>query len=84
MARNYGEMLLSFGGKVPDGLVVFFPSYAYLQEVATIWQENGVLEELQMIKLVFVETKDPAEASLAIENYRKGCDSGVSEDAFFP
>ncbi|KAJ8906401.1 hypothetical protein NDN08_002894 [Rhodosorus marinus] len=76
VARNYGDALLRFAERIPDGLVVFFPSYAYMSDIVSFWQDNDVLNELQERKLVFVETQDPAEASLAIANFRKGCDSG--------
>jgi len=76
VARNYGDALLRFAERIPDGLVVFFPSYAYMSDIVSFWQDNAVLNELQERKLVFVETQDPVEASLAIANFRKGCDSG--------
>jgi DNA excision repair protein ERCC-2 len=36
----------------------------------------GILNQLLKYKLVFVETSDFAETSLALDNYRRACDSG--------
>lgn len=75
--RNYGQGLIQLARCVPDGIVAFFVSYVFMQKVVTIWSEDcGVLTELRQQKLVFVETQDPIEASLAIRNYKVACDSG--------
>ena len=36
----------------------------------------GVLRQLTKHKLVFIETKDVVETTLALDNYRRACDSG--------
>ena len=36
----------------------------------------GVLRQLTKSKLVFIETKDVVETTLALDNYRRACDSG--------
>ncbi|KAK3690454.1 helicase C-terminal domain-containing protein [Podospora appendiculata] len=38
MVRQLGLAILNMCAVVPDGVVVFFPSYGYLDEVVTIWQ----------------------------------------------
>lgn len=38
MIRRLGTALLNVCNVVPDGIVVFFPSYGYLDEVVTSWQ----------------------------------------------
>ena len=40
------------------------------------WNEMGVLEELLQHKLVFIETQDVVETSLALDNFRRACDCG--------
>ncbi|KAJ3139729.1 DNA-dependent ATPase of the nucleotide excision repair factor 4 complex [Physocladia obscura] len=76
IVRNYGNILLEFAKCVPDGLVCFFPSYLYLESIVASWNELGMLQDLLKYKLVFIETPDAAETSLALENYRKACDNG--------
>lgn len=41
-----------------------------------MWNEMGILNQLLKYKLLFVETSDFAETSLALDNYRRACDSG--------
>ncbi|KAJ3385983.1 DNA-dependent ATPase of the nucleotide excision repair factor 4 complex [Entophlyctis sp. JEL0112] len=91
IVRNYGNILLEFArcgtccpmfchcdfsSLVPDGLVCFFPSYLYLESIVASWNELGMLQDLLKYKLVFIETPDAAETSLALENYRKACENG--------
>ena len=44
VTRNYGEMLLGLSKKVPDGIVVFFPSYSYMKSMIVDWIEMGIIE----------------------------------------
>ena len=56
-----GRCVLALAGAVPDGLVVFFPSHAYLDSVVAAWQKpnpNGkrsLWEQLIELKPVFRE-----------------------------
>jgi DNA excision repair protein ERCC-2 len=76
VARNYGELLVEMAQCVPDGIICFFVSYAFCLSVVRVWEESGLLAELQRARLVFVETRDPIETALAISSYRAACDSG--------
>ncbi|KAJ3300749.1 DNA-dependent ATPase of the nucleotide excision repair factor 4 complex [Borealophlyctis nickersoniae] len=76
VVRNYGNILLEFAKIVPDGLVCFFPSYLYMESIVAAWNELGMLVDLLKYKLIFIETPDAAETSLALENYRTACDNG--------
>ncbi|TPX62989.1 hypothetical protein PhCBS80983_g00156 [Powellomyces hirtus] len=76
VVRNYGNILIEYAKIVPDGLVCFFPSYLYLESIVTAWHDLGMLKEALKYKLVFVETPDAAETSMALENYRLACDNG--------
>ncbi|KAJ3417617.1 hypothetical protein HDV05_000074 [Chytridiales sp. JEL 0842] len=76
VVRNYGNILLECAKNVPDGLVAFFPSYLYLESIVASWNELGMLQDVLKHKLVFIETPDAAETSLALENYRKACNNG--------
>lgn len=74
--RNYGALLLQFTTVVPDGMVCFFPSYRYMEETVSVWDEIGILRQVVQHKLLFVETPDSVESSLALSNYRRACDTG--------
>lgn len=64
MIRRLGQALLNICSVVPDGVVVFFPSYGYLDELVAIWQAmdpadggKSVWDRLQAKKKVFRESK---------------------------
>lgn len=74
--RNYGAMLVELCSAIPDGVVAFFTSYSYMESIISEWDGMGVLRQLTKHKLVFIETKDVVETTLALDNYRRACDSG--------
>lgn len=74
--RNYGHLLVEMSRIVPDGLVCFFVSYEYMESVVASWYEQGIIDSIQKSKLLFIETTDAAETSLALLNYQKACDNG--------
>ncbi|KAJ3176597.1 DNA-dependent ATPase of the nucleotide excision repair factor 4 complex [Geranomyces variabilis] len=76
VVRNYGNILIEYAKIVPDGLVCFFPSYLYMESIVTAWNDLGMLQEVLKYKLIFIETPDAAETSMALENYRMACDNG--------
>ena len=73
---NYGKLLTDMCKIVPDGMVCFFTSYAFMEKVILKWNEQHFLEEVQKHKLIFIETKDVVETTLALQNFKKACDCG--------
>ena len=63
MIDALGNSIIEFGASIPDGLVVFFPSYAYLDQVNRRWQtkskagSKSIWERLLDIKPIFRESK---------------------------
>jgi DNA excision repair protein ERCC-2 len=76
VVRNYGNILIEFSKITPDGMVVFFPSYLYMESIISMWQGMGILDEVWKYKLLLVETPDSQETSLALETYRTACCNG--------
>jgi DNA excision repair protein ERCC-2 len=76
VVRNYGSMLVELCASIPDGVVAFFTSYTYMESIISEWDGMGILRQLTKHKLVFIETKDVVETTLALDNYRRACDSG--------
>ncbi|CAF1068141.1 unnamed protein product [Rotaria magnacalcarata] len=74
--RNYGILLIEMCTHVPDGIVCFFTSYIYMEHVVATWYELGIIGQVQKYKLLFIETPDSVETSLALYNYQKACDNG--------
>ncbi|KAH8175198.1 hypothetical protein LIA77_03616 [Sarocladium implicatum] len=62
MINQLGLAILNSCSVVPDGVVAFFPSYGYLDEVVKIWKERqpqgpSVWDRLSSRKAMFQETK---------------------------
>ena len=74
--RNYGSLLAELSAVVPDGTVCFFTSYEYMENVVSTWVNQGIMANVQKHKLVFFETQNNAETTLALENYYRACDNG--------
>ena len=74
--QNYGRILIGLAQTVPDGIVAFFVSYSYMENIVSKWREAGILREIMQHKLVFIETTDVVETSLALDNYRRACNCG--------
>ncbi|KAL0583013.1 hypothetical protein ABG067_007073 [Albugo candida] len=76
VVRNYGTLLLEMAAHCPDGMVCFFPSYLYMEKIIGQWDQLGVLKRVLQFKLLFIETTDIVETTLALNNYKKACDCG--------
>ncbi|GFR48544.1 hypothetical protein Agub_g10443, partial [Astrephomene gubernaculifera] len=74
--RNYGRLLVELAAVVPDGIVAFFVSYRYMDQIISKWHDMGILQEIMQHKLIFIETQDVVETTLALDNFRRACDSG--------
>lgn len=74
--RNYGQLIVELCTHVPDGIIVFFTSYSYMEAVMAEWYSSGILSKILELKLINIETKDVVSTTLALHNYRKACDNG--------
>ncbi|XP_039030870.1 general transcription and DNA repair factor IIH helicase subunit XPD-like [Hibiscus syriacus] len=82
VVRNYGKLLLEMVYVVPDGIVCFFVSYSYMDGIINTWNDTGILKDIMQHKLVFIETQDVVETSLALDNYSRACDCGTVRFSF--
>lgn len=59
------------------GIIGFFPSYKYLEDVLKIWRENKLLEKLQSERKVFYEEKDGVDPLPAYSNAIKSSEGAI-------
>ncbi|KAL8659137.1 MAG: hypothetical protein Q9226_000601 [Calogaya cf. arnoldii] len=81
LIKGLGYCLVRLAGTVPDGLVVFFPSYAYLDQVSGQWQQTlfgseNIWTMLEERKTVFKETKGASGIEDTLQQYSKAIDEG--------
>ena len=74
--QNYGRLLVELCAVVPDGVVGFFTSYRYMEDIVAAWKEMGIIDQLLALKLIFIETKDIVETTLALDSYKRACSCG--------
>ena len=47
-----------------------------MEEVIGMWYNMGIINQVLANKLIFIESQDAVETSLALENYKRACDCG--------
>ncbi|MEM7496270.1 MAG: helicase C-terminal domain-containing protein [Myxococcota bacterium] len=52
-----GALLIQLCRVVPNGLLVFFPSYSTLEKLRRRWKATGALENIQAAKTLVVEPR---------------------------
>lgn len=58
LVRDLGRAILNISRVVPDGIVVFFASYKYLEYALQTWKETDLLASLEKSKPIFTESKE--------------------------
>ena len=81
MMDELGNCIIRLCQIVPDGVVVFFPSYAYMDLVTSRWQQVGpnrrtIWDQLLVLKAVFGETKVGAGVEDVLREYSIAIDAG--------
>ena len=56
MINDAGYSIMNICTAVPGGIVVFFPSYAYLDNVLSVWKKSDIYNKINSKKVVFVES----------------------------
>lgn len=46
--RHFGSMVAQMCSVVPDGAVVFFPSYSYMEMIIAKWHDFGILQQIEV------------------------------------
>jgi len=93
IVREYGETILEISSRVPNGVLVFTPSYRYQEHLLKTWRQEGIFPEIDKNSTIFIErgfTK-----KVLLETYKKiakkekailfaVCRGTLSEGADFP
>ena len=73
-----GDIVLSMCSTVPDGLLVFFPSYAMMDKLTTRWKETGAFKAMTRLKPHVEEPRSGGSEALkkAMNQYYRGIKEG--------
>jgi Rad3-related DNA helicase len=47
-----GRMILNLANIVPDGIIVFFPSYSYEEKIVNHWTKTKLVDKIELKKKV--------------------------------
>ena len=86
--QDLGNAIVNFARIVPDGLLVFFPSYGVLKSCIEAWKDIGqggasVWERICQYKSPVVEPKDSATFASVAEDFKSKLDSSSAHGAVF-
>lgn len=72
-----GQIILRMCSTVPDGLLVFFPSYSMLEKLMYRWKETGVMDEMRRMKTFVQEPRSGGAEALkkTMDEYYEGINS---------
>ncbi|WVQ99004.1 hypothetical protein IAU59_006136 [Kwoniella sp. CBS 9459] len=69
LLTELGAVIQSTIGLVPDGVVVFVPSYAFLDKVKAFWTKSGLLAKLGDKKQLFFEPQTSSDTDVVLRDY---------------
>ncbi|MCO5590825.1 hypothetical protein L7F22_044800 [Adiantum nelumboides] len=81
MIEELGRLLFNLCCIVPEGVVVFLPSFEYEQQLYSAWKGTGIIDKLQKRKALFREPRDAALAELTLQEYRESIIGAVRSSA---
>ncbi|GLI65473.1 hypothetical protein VaNZ11_009010, partial [Volvox africanus] len=69
ISEELGRLLINICTAVPAGVVVFAPSFAYLDQLVAAWRRSDVWPGLTSRKHVFVEPRSTSAVEAVLESY---------------
>ncbi|KAG1465292.1 hypothetical protein G6F46_003542 [Rhizopus delemar] len=64
-----GLTIVNLCNVIPDGVICFFPSFTYLEQMYNRWKENSILERIEMKKKVFKEPRESNMVETTLRDY---------------
>ncbi|KAF6164159.1 hypothetical protein GIB67_010129 [Kingdonia uniflora] len=66
-----GRLICNLVTVVPEGIVVFFPSFEYEGQVHDAWKSSGILERITKKKRVFREPRNNTDIEVVLREYKE-------------
>ena len=76
LTETLGDSIVQISRRVPDGVIIFFPSYSYLDQVVSSWTRGKTWSQLQASKEVFQEPRDKASTDGILQSYSEAIAKG--------
>jgi len=81
LISELGQTLINLVNIVPAGVVVFFPSYSFLNTVRQVWTSSAIMDNIALRKAVFHEPSEANQVETILREYAKeiqNCRLGAS------
>ncbi|CAH8861910.1 unnamed protein product [Trichobilharzia szidati] len=79
--NSLGLLLVQLAQSVPAGLLIFFPSYAFMSQCIEYWKNGDIFERLLRIKQIFIEPREKNQFNQVFNDYRVSACSTNSNGA---
>uniref|UniRef100_A0A4W4EBL9 Regulator of telomere elongation helicase 1 n=1 Tax=Electrophorus electricus TaxID=8005 RepID=A0A4W4EBL9_ELEEL len=80
---SLGNTIVNLSRVVPDGLLVFFPSYPVLDKTLEFWRANGHAERIENMKPMYVEPRGKGTFTEVIDAFYEKVNDSVSNGGSF-
>ena len=80
LCQELGRALLNLAKVVPNGLVVFLPSYSYEAHLVSQWKQSGLWSQLDNQKKIFREPKSAQHLESTLRVYAQQAATGTRND----
>ncbi|XP_031733432.1 regulator of telomere elongation helicase 1 isoform X4 [Anarrhichthys ocellatus] len=80
---SLGNTVANLSRVVPDGLLVFFPSFPLMEKTLDFWRTNGHADRIENVKPMFVEPKGKGTFNKVIDGYYNKVDDPTSKGGTF-
>ena len=69
MMEELGRVVLNVCSIVPDGVVLFLPSYTYEEQLHNFWESKGYIEKIEKKKKVLREPRNTGDTDAVLDEY---------------
>ncbi|WVR05438.1 hypothetical protein IAU60_002454 [Kwoniella sp. DSM 27419] len=81
LLAELGALVQSTIGLVPDGVVIFVPSYAFLDKVTAFWTKTSLMAKLNERKQLFFEPQSSGDTETVLRDYALAISSSQASAA---
>ncbi|KDR82649.1 hypothetical protein GALMADRAFT_57427 [Galerina marginata CBS 339.88] len=69
MIAQLGQVLSNFANMVPAGMIIFFPSYKFLNTAKAMWVKSKTMEKFKARKEIFFEPEESGQVEKVLQEY---------------
>ncbi|XP_031744973.1 ATP-dependent DNA helicase DDX11 isoform X2 [Cucumis sativus] len=80
IVKELGLLLCNIVTVVPEGIVVFFSSFDYEEQVYGLWKTSGILDRIMKKKRIFREPRKNTDVESVLKEYKENIDALSKKD----